>query len=134
MLLHEDDSMATTLFKVNTTDYSANIIADSYQVKQGDVYKTYEDANGNTHRRFIRKKVTGKFKMFFRTLTDFNSFISTIATYQSTTNFSVPVTVYDNYGGTALTINAFVDLNPTITLDGTMSEYMETFEVTIEER
>lgn len=126
--------MATTLFKVNTTDYSDHIVADSYQVRQSDVYKTYEDANGATHRRFIRTKISGKFKIFFRQMTDYASFISTLDTNRSATNYSIPVSVYDNYSGTLKTINAFIDFKPTITLDATLNEYMEPIEITIEER
>lgn len=123
-----------TLFKISTTDYTDYILADSYQVSKTDVYKTYEDANGATHRRFIRTKVSGKFKMFFRTMLEYQNFVSAIETNKSATNFSVPISAYDNYGGTLCTVNAFIDFTPTIALDGTMTEYMETIDVTIEER
>ncbi|MBR4406081.1 MAG: hypothetical protein IKT30_06875 [Bacteroidaceae bacterium] len=126
--------MNMTLFKISTTDYTDYILADSYQVSKTDVYKTYEDANGATHRRFIRTKVSGKFKMFFRTMLEYQNFVSAIETNKSATNFSVPISAYDNYGGTLCTVNAFIDFTPTIALDGTMTEYMETIDVTIEER
>ena len=123
-----------TLFKVNNTDFSDNIIEGSYQISKADIYKTYEDANGATHRRFIRTKISGKMQMFFRTLQDFQTFVTTLETNKSATTFAIPVSLYDNYGGSLITTNAFIDFRPTIALDGTMSEYMETIEVTIEER
>ena len=126
--------MTITLFKINTTDFSDNIIEGSYQVSKADVYKTYEDANGATHRRFIRTKISGKFQMFFRTLQDYQAFVTAIETNKSATTFAVPVSLYDNYGGTLITTNAFIDFRSTIALDGTLSEYMETIEVTVEDR
>lgn len=126
--------MTITLFKINNTDFSGNIVDGSYQVSKANVYKTYEDANGATHRRFIRTKISGKFQMFFRTLQEYQAFVTAIDTNKSATTFAVPVSLYDNYGGTLITTNAFIDFKPTIALDGTMSEYMETYEVSIEER
>ena len=127
--------MATTvLLKIGTTDVSANIVADSYSVYNQPVYKLYEDANGVTHKRFIRNKISGSFEMFFRTLTAYNNFVTLITNATSATNFSVSCTVYDTKRSAAYTIDAFIDFKPTIALDGTMTEYMKALSVEIEER
>ena len=126
--------MATSLFKINTTDVSDNIVQNSYQVNRLPVYKTYEDANGASHRRFIRNKVSGKFQMFFKYMEDYEDFKELIDTNTSSVNFSVPCTLYDNLTGDAYTINAFIDYSPTLMMDAGRREYLKVLDITIEER
>lgn len=126
--------MSTVLVKINTTDVSDNIIKDSYVVNRDSVYKEYEDANGVIHRRHIRYKVKGKFKMYFPNLTDYATFKSLIDTNKSVTNYTVPCTVYDNLSGNSYTINAFIDYKPTLTRNAGTTEHLDKFEVTIEEQ
>jgi hypothetical protein len=124
----------SSLFIINTTDYSANIEIGSYNVCTQQVYKEYTDAVGATHRRFIRNRIEGKFKIFFRKMTDFSSFMTTISTNQSPTDFTVPCTLYDTKSGTTKQINAFLDFVPVVTKDGVMEEYIEPFEIKVMER
>lgn len=126
--------MATTLFKINTTDCSDNIVQGSYTVNRKEVFREYEDANGAIHRRKIRDRVVGKFQMFFKFMNDYETFVSLITTNKSATNFSIPCTLYDNMTGSAYTINAFIDFEPTITMDAGLREYMKVLDITIEER
>lgn len=126
--------MSTVLLKINTTDVSNNIIKDSYAVNRESVYKEYEDANGAIHRRHIRYKIKGKFKMYFPTLTTYSTFKTLIDTNKSATNYTVPCTVYDNLSGTAYTINAFIDYKPTLARNGGVTEHLDKFDVTIEEQ
>ena len=126
--------MATSLFKISTTDCSDNVVRGSYQVNRIDIYKTYEDANGATHRRFIRKKMTGTFQMFFKLMKDYSDFVELIEDNKSATTYAVPCTLYDNYSGDVYTVNAFIDFQPTITQDAGLREYMQVLDITIEER
>lgn len=126
--------MATSLFKINTTDVSDNIVQNTYQVNRLPVYKTYEDANGTTHRRFIRNKVRGKFQMFFKYMEDYETFKALIDANISNVNFSVPCTLYDNLTGDPYTINAFIDYSPTLMMDAGRREYLKVIDITIEER
>ena len=126
--------MATSLFMISTTDCSDNVVRGSYMVNRIDVYKTYEDANGATHRRFIRKKMTGKLQMFFKYIEDYADFVELIETNKSATTFAVPCTLYDNLSGDVYTVNAFIDFQPTITQDAGLREYMQVLDITIEER
>lgn len=125
---------STTLLKIGTTDVSSYIVADTYSVYNQPVYKVYEDANGVTHKRFIRNKISGSFDMFFRSLTDYTNFVTLIGTNTSATDFSVTCTVYDTKRSAAYTIYAFIDFKPTIALDGTLSEYMKVLNIELEER
>lgn len=126
--------MATSLFKINTTDVSDNIVQNTYQVNRLPVYKTYEDANGATHRRFIRDKVRGKFQMFFKYMEDYEIFKALIDDNMSSVNFSIPCTLYDNLTGDSYTINAFIDYSPTLMMDAGRREYLKVLDITIEER
>ena len=124
----------SSLFIINTTDYSANIEVGSYDVCTHEIYKEYTDAVGATHRRFIRERIEGKFKIFFRKMTDFSSFMTTISNNKSGTDFTVPVTVYDTKSGTTKAIDAFLDFVPVVSKDGVMAEFIEPFEIKVTER
>ena len=125
---------STVLLKIGSTDVSANIVADSYSVYNQPVYKVYEDANGVTHKRFIRNKIAGSFEMFFRSMQNYTDFMDLIDTNTSSSNFSVLCTVYDTKRDDVYTINAFIEFAPTIALDGTLTEYMKVLKIDIEER
>lgn len=125
---------STVLLKIGNTDVSANIVADSYSVYNQPVYKVYEDANGVTHKRFIRNKIAGSFEMFFRSMQNYTDFMDLVDTNTSSSNFSVLCTVYDTKRADVYTINAFIELAPTIALDGTLTEYMKVLKIDIEER
>ena len=122
------------LLKVNTTDVTGNIVQNSYTVNKLPVYKTYEAANGATHRRHIRDKISGKFQMVFADLNDYDTFKALIDANVSATNFSVPVTAYDNLSGNHYTVNAFIDYEPTVMQSASLKEYMKVIDVKIEER
>ena len=122
------------LLKINTTDVTGNIVQNTYAVNKLPVYKDYEDANGETHRRFIRNKVKGSFQMVFKDLTDYQTFQSLLETNRSASNFTVPVTLYDNISGTTITTNVFFDYKLTVMQKPNLAEYMKVFDVTIEER
>ena len=126
--------MATILFKIGTTDVSDNIVRGSYVVNRIDVYKTYEDANGATHRRFIRKKMSGKLQMFFKYMEDYEDFVALLEDNKSASTFAVNCTLYDNYSGELFTVAAFIDFEPTITQDAGLREYMQVLDITVEER
>lgn len=121
------------LFKVGTTDFTGNIVQNTYAVNNLPIYKEYKDANEQTHRRFLRNKVSGTFEMVFEDMTDYATFQSTVASNTSSTNHSVACTAYDNISGTAMTINAFIDYRLTAKQALDLKEYYQPFEVTIEE-
>ena len=126
--------MSTTLFKIGNTDVSNNIVVDTYSVYNQPIYKEYEDANGITHKRFIRDKIRGSFDMFFKELEDYEDFIKLIDDNTSSTNYSVLVTAYDTKRMDVYTINAFIEFEPTITQDAGRREYMKLMTIDIEER
>ena len=110
------------------------MVQNTWKVNNLPVYKEYEDANGVTHKRFIRNRFKGTFQMVFKDLTDYATFKSLLETNRSASNFSVPVTVYDNISGTTSSINAFLDYEPTVMQTDGLKEYMKVFDVSLEER
>lgn len=122
------------LLKVNTTDVTGRIVQNTYMVNKLPVYKTYQDANGATHRRHIRDKLQGKFQMVFSDLSDYATFKALIDANTSATTFSVPVTAYDNISGNVYTVDAFIDYEPTVMQSASLKEYMKVIDVKIEER
>ena len=122
------------LFKIGSTDVTGHVVQNTYKVNNLPIFKTYEDANGETHRHFIRKKYKGTLQMVFSDLDDYAAFRALIDANISATNYSVPVTLYDNLTGNQDTINAFLDYEPTVKQMAGLEEYMEVIDVTIEER
>lgn len=122
------------LFKIGNTDVTGHVVQNTYKVNNLPVFKTYEDANGETHRRFIRRKFRGSLQMVFKDLADYASFRALIDANISATNYSVLVTLYDNLTGNYGTVNAFIDYEPTVKQMAGLEEYMEVIDVTIEER
>lgn len=122
------------LFKIGSTDVTGHVVQNTYKVNNLPIFKIYEDANGETHRRFIRKKYKGTLQMVFRDLDDYAAFRALIDANISATNYSVPVTLYDNLTGNQDTVNAFIDYEPTVKQMAGLEEYMEVIDVAIEER
>lgn len=122
------------LFKVGTTDYTGNIVQNTWNVNRLPVYKTYKDANEETHRRFLRNKISGKFQMVFSDIADYAAFKTTLEANRSATNFTLPCTVYDGMSGEVYTINAFLDYEIAAKQSAGLTEYIEPFEVKIEEK
>lgn len=122
------------LFKIGTTDVTGHVVQNTWKVNNLPVYKDYEDANGVTHKRYIRNKFQGTCQMVFSDLADYATFKSLVDTNTSASNFSVAVTLYDNLTGTTSSVNAFIDYEPTVMQTSGLKEYMKVFDVTIEER
>lgn len=122
------------LFKIGTTDVTGHVVQNTWKVNNLPVYKDYEDANGVTHKRYIRNKFQGTCQMVFSDIADYATFKSLVDTNTSASNFSVAVTLYDNLTGTTSSVNAFIDYEPTVMQTSGLKEYMKVFDVTIEER
>lgn len=122
------------LLKIGNTDVTGNIVQNTYNVSRLPVYKTYEDANGATHRRYIRHKAQGTLQMVFPDLTAYQTFKSLIDTNTSQTDFAVSVTYYDNLSGNTYSTNVFIDYKPLVMQSTSLKEFMKPIDITIEER
>lgn len=124
----------TLLFKIGTTDLTGHVVQNTWKINNLPVYKIYKDANEQTHKRFLRNKISGTFKLVFADIADFASFQDLVEAHRSVTNFTIPCTVYDNMSGEVSTINAFLDYQPQIMQTDGLFEYVEPFDVKLEEK
>lgn len=122
------------LFKIGQTDLTGHVVQNTWKVNNQPVYKTYKDANEETHRRFLRNKISGSFRMVFADIADYAAFRTLIDSVRSATSLTVPCTVYDNISGEISTINAFLDYDVTVKQTAGLDEYVEPFDVQIEEQ
>lgn len=122
------------LFKISTTDLTGHVVQNTYSVNNLPVYKEYKDADEETHRRFLRNKLQGTFQMVFKDLTDYATFKTLLDNNRSVSNFTVPCTLYDNISGTYITANCFIDYKLTVMQSTSLKEFMNVFDVAIEER
>ena len=119
------------IFIVGTTDYSANVVSGSYKVNNDPVYNEWTDGNGIVHRQKVRDKVVGSFDMFFRSLSDYNDFLTVLN--NATSDEQTLLTVSVNNTGANKASCFFVSHDPVRNLDGSWSDYMEQFTLNITE-
>lgn len=121
------------MFKINTTDYSQRVVGSGYEVQSNDEYETWTDANGKEHRSAYRTRISGKFSMLFKDMSEYTTFATLLAA-QKRTDLTYPVTVYDNKTGTETTINAFLDYTLSQYRGPGFDDRMEQIEITIKEQ
>lgn len=123
------------IFKLNTTDYSNNVIAEGYQVNLKDIYQEWTDGGQVKHRDVIARKLQGKFQMFFKTETNLQTFLTALAAVKTSSN-TYPVQLKANNDTVAslqTSRNVFLDFEPVRKRDAGWDDIFEVFEVTVEE-
>lgn len=125
------------IFKIGTTeagDYSHRVIAGSFNVQTKEVFKTWVDGNGITHRQLIRStpKTQGTFDMVFPTIEEYNIFVALLEATKANDQ-TVLCTVKNNNLNTEVTSNFFIDYSPIRDRRGNWDDYMHRFTVNIEE-
>lgn len=125
--------MADTIFIVGLADYSAHVVAESYNVQSEDMYNSWTDGNGTEHRERYRTRLVGEFTMFFNNITDFNTFNSTVRTNKSL-DLSVAVTLRDNLTDELVSTNVFLDYDVERFRKPSWDDAVEQFKVKVTER
>lgn len=121
------------MFKVNSTDYSNRVVGAAYAVQSNEEYELWTDANGKEHRSAYRSRITGKFTMYFPTMSDFTSFQTTMNTNKGA-DLTYPISVFDNKSGTTKSIRAFVEYQLVQYRGPAFDDRMEQVEVSIREQ
>ena len=121
------------MFKVNTTDYSAHVIAKGYAVRSVPQYKAWTDANGREHRSVYRDQVSGSFSLYFKEISEFDTFCALL---ESTKNndTSNPCTVGVNNLNGNVTSDFFVEFDAYRYRDAKWVDMVGELKVTIKER
>lgn len=103
--------MALNLFVVGSTDYTNNIINESYDVQKTDVFETWTDANYKIHRETIRTRIEGSFTMRFLSLASYQAFVSHMA-QQKTSGGYYSCTIWSNNTQESNTAELFIEWAP----------------------
>lgn len=120
-------------FKIGSADYSGNIVIGTYNINSIEEAEEYKDGYGRTHKMHIIDKIKGSFDMFFKTLTEYNTFISALNTAKNNISNTYDLTLSVNNLNQELTRNCFVSFQTNRTTNGSRTDFFEQFTVTIEE-
>lgn len=121
------------MLKINNIDFSGHVLAGGYKVQSEDVYIPWTNANGIEKRKKYRTRVMGSMDVFFRSMTDYESFAAAVAAKTNSDN-AVEVTLTDNRTNQEVTINAFMDYEVVRNIDGMWDDFYESFTIDIEEQ
>lgn len=125
--------MSNIMFKIATTDYSANVQSEQYTVRSVKQYDGWTDANGREHRSVYRERIEGTFVMYFPDITAYDAFCAYVEAncdYDS----SLPCTVWVNNQNASCQGNFFVEFNASRFKNPKMQDSVELIKVTITER
>lgn len=125
----------TAIFKLNTTDYSAHVVAESYAINYEDVYQEWTDGGQVKHRDVIGRKLRGTMQMYFKSQSDLQTFLTALANCKTTAS-TYPVQLKannDTVDSLVASKNVFLDFKPVRKKDATWADVFEVFEVTVEE-
>ena len=125
----------TAIFKLNTTDYSAYVVAESYAINYEDVYQEWTDGGQVKHRDVIGRKLRGTMQMYFKSQSDLQTFLTALANCKTTAS-TYPVQLKannDTVDSLVASKNVFLDFKPVRKRDATWADVFEVFEVTVEE-
>lgn len=125
----------TAIFKLNTTDYSAHVVAESYAINYEDVYQEWTDGGQVKHRDVIGRKLRGTMQMYFKSQSDLQTFLTALANCKTMAS-TYPVQLKannDTVDSLQASKNVFLDYKPVRKRDATWADVFEVFEVTVEE-
>lgn len=123
------------IFKIGSVDYSSYVIDESYKINSIPQYKSWTDGYGNRHRDQRPAKHSGSVDLFFKTMTQYTTFLSDLNTakYNAEKQYTLTVKANNLTPDTEATIHAFVDFEPARALKGDFTEFMGKVSLKIEE-
>lgn len=98
------------LFKVNNHDYTSRVLSRTYKVNEADVYETWTDANGLTHRVVYRSRISGQFDMLFLDRNAYETFLDDLDAVK--TDGYHAVDLYLNNKLQEVSANVFISMEP----------------------
>ena len=104
----------TRLVKINNTDITANIVADSYDINlDTSDYESWEDADHKEHRDYITK-IKGSFDLKFTTGDQYSAFVNLIKAAHNNERV-LPLSVYCVNINEQRSLSAFYKFEPKLT-------------------
>ena len=125
----------TAIFKINTVDFSAHVVADKYKINYENIYQEWTDGGQVKHRDVIGRKLRGTMQLYFKSESDLQTFLTALANCKTMAS-TYPVQLKannDTVDSLVASKNVFLDFKPVRKRDATWADVFEVFEVTIEE-
>ena len=124
----------SVIFKLDTTDWSWCVVADSYNVNYENVYNEWIDGGQVKHRDVIRRRLVGTFQMHFPTESDLQDFIFNLNMIEEENHTYLVYLKNNNNDIEYLTSTyVFLDFKPVRRRSPSGEDAFDTFEVSIEE-
>lgn len=122
------------IFKIKNKDFSGHMIAGAYKVNTIENVYSWIDGDGRNHKRTLRKRMTGSFDLFFKTMAEYADFIAAVEASKSENSANyVTATLTDNIGGQDKTGLFYLSFVPVRNRDVNWRDCIERFTVTVEE-
>lgn len=122
------------MFRVGDTDFSNRVIAGSYNVISEDVGNTWTDANYVEHIDVVRTRVQGSFDMYFKNMTEYDTFLETLKANKESGHYRITVSCNNlPTNESQKSIAATINFAPSRNRNDFWEDYMERFTVTIGE-
>lgn len=125
--------MAQVMLMVGNTDYTANVIAQDYNIGSYPEYQTWTDANGKEHRSRYRDRISGTLDLYFFSIGEYNDFLATLSLNRAS-DLTYPLKVYDNTKALLTEITAFIDFTPSRYRGADQSDQIGQLRLTIREQ
>lgn len=120
------------IVNINGIDFSSNIVVGTYSVNYTDMFNTWTDANGVSHRQIIRKKVAGSWEMGFRNMAEYNTFIQHMESSKTTGGW-IPCYLFVNNLSENRSCRLYFTYDPKLDRQHGIRNYIPNFTVTLEE-
>lgn len=122
------------VFKIGDKDYSDKVLMDTYDMNQIDIFTSWEDANGITHRDVYRKKIKGQFDMKISKLSEYQEFLNDVQNYRNVDNYVSCVLAVNNLDAENIQAECFIEYTPIRTRNNNYTKGYLSFTVKLEER
>ena len=120
------------LFTVASTNYTNNIVMDTYAVQKVDEYETWKDANLVSHKYAGRTRIKGSFSMRFMKKSDYDAFVAALALAKQPGGYYL-ATLYCVNTNTTEIANMLISFAPTLSQKSNLVQDVLEFNVDVEE-
>lgn len=97
--------------QIGTTDITQFVNTQEYKMDRHDVVTSWTDGNWHDRQTIARTRITGSFKVGFRTVADFQSFLGLLAANRDPDEGYYGMSVYVQNTGSQEQIDAYLELN-----------------------
>ena len=125
--------MSLTLLSIGSTDLTSYIDQQNWDVNRTPVYVDWTDANHVIHRHVNRYRISGKFKIGFKSVTDVTSFLTLLENNRQSGEY-YSASIFSNDDNTLHTAEIFLDGVASIKRDLLNGRVWHAYDITVEER